>query len=87
MVEKEVIYNAEIDTPLFFGKNKKRVILFNGDELTKVLITENNFKPFEVKSVNEIDNRKNSLKILMELLSAEDFAEWCKDRGIEKIIC
>lgn len=89
LVEDECIYNAEITTTLF---SKKKVIsLFNAElfgymcENWKVKITERNFKPFEILSVQKKDTRKNSFNTLMELLSADDFAEWCKDHEITTI--
>ena len=89
LVEMDFIYNAEISYTLF--SNKKKVKLFNADlfgymvENWNVYITEKNFKPFVIKRVVAEDKRKNSFDCLMNLLSAEHFAEWCKDHGITTI--
>ena len=88
LVEKDFIYNAEIVTTLF---GKKKVKLFNADlfgymiEDYHVRITEKNFKPFVIKGEVKKDTRKNSFNTLMDLLSANDFAEWCIDHGITTI--
>lgn len=89
LVEMDFIYNATITYTLF--GNKKKVKLFNADlfgfmtENYNVYITEKNFKPFVIKGVIAEDKRKNSFDCLMNLLSAEHFAEWCKDHGITTI--
>lgn len=89
LVEEDYIYNAKIKTS-FFTK-KKIVSLFNASafgymcESTTIEITEKKFKPFQIKCEYQKDTRKNSFNTLMELLSADDFAEWCKDHGITTI--
>ena len=89
LVEKDFIRNAELRYTLF--GNKKKVKLFNAElfgymtENWNVYITEKNFKPFVIKGVVAEDKRKNSFDCLMNLLSAEHFAEWCKDHGITTI--
>lgn len=89
LAEENYIYNAKVKTS-FFTK-KKIVSLFNADlfgyvsENYYINITEKNFKPFQIKCEYQKDTRKNSFNTLMELLSADDFAEWCKDHGITTI--
>ena len=83
LVERNLIYNATVSTTIF---GKKVVTLFKADFYgSKRKITEKNFKPFVIINQMKEDTRKNSFNTLMELLSAEDFAEWCKDHGITTI--
>jgi hypothetical protein len=83
IVSNDLLYNATVGTT-FFGK--KIVTLFKADLYdSKRKITEKNFKPFVIIQQMKEDTRKNSFNTLMELLSAEDFAEWCKDHGITTI--
>lgn len=83
LVEDNAIFNATVEMTLF---GKKKVKLYKADFYdSKRIITEKNFKPFQVKCINKKDTRKNSFNTLMELLSADDFAEWCKDHGITTI--
>ena len=83
LVERNLIYNATVSTTIF---GKKVVTLFKADFYdSKRKITEKNFKPFVINNQMKEDTRKNSFNTLMELLSAEDFAEWCKDHGITTI--
>ena len=83
LVSNDSLYNATVGTTIF---GKKVVTLYKGylyDNKRK--ITEKNFKPFIIISQMKEDTRKNSFNTLMELLSADDFAEWCKDHGITTI--
>lgn len=83
LVEQDAIFNATIIMSLF---GKKKVKLYKADFYdNRRIITEKNFKPFKVKCINKADTRKNSFNTLMELLDADDFAEWCKDHGITTI--
>ena len=83
LVERNLIYNATVGTTMF---GKKVVTLFKADFYdSKRKITEKNFKPFVIINQMKEDTRKNSFDCLMNLLSAEDFAEWCKDHGITTI--
>lgn len=84
LVEDDAIFNAKVETSMFTGK--KTVVLYKADLYdNKRVITKKKFKPFEIKCVHLESTGKNSFNDLMELLSAEDFAEWCKDHGIQKI--
>ena len=83
LVSDDLLYNAIVSTTIF---GKKVVTLYKANLYdNKRKITEKNFKPFIIISQMKEDTRKNSFNTLMELLSAEDFAEWCKDHGITTI--
>ena len=83
LVSNDSLYNATVGTTIF---GKKVVTLYKADLYdNKRKITEKNFKPFAILNQMKEDTRKNSFNTLMELLSAEDFAEWCKDHGITTI--
>ena len=83
VVSRDLLYNATVSVTMY---GKKVVNLFKADFYdNKRKITEKNFKPFVIIQQMKKDERKNSFNTLMELLSAEDFAEWCKDHGITTI--
>lgn len=83
LVERNLIYNATVRTTIF---GKKVVTLYKADLYdSKRKITEKNFKPFAILNQMKKDTRKNSFNTLMDLLNADDFAEWCKDHGITTI--
>lgn len=83
IVSNDLLYNATVGTTLL---GKKVVNLFKADFYdSKRKITKKNFKPFVIIQQMKEDTRKNSFDCLMNLLSAEDFAEWCKDHGITTI--
>ena len=84
IVQDNLLYNAELERTIF---GKIRVKLFKANFYgNRKIITEKNFKPFVIINQMKKDTRKNSFNTLAELLSADDFAEWCKDHGIEKVL-
>lgn len=75
--KKDWIYNLEVKETFF--KHLPVVNFSNFGETFS--ITQKNFSPIEVKIVYEpVTNL--SLKTLSELLNADDFCEYLKDRGV-----
>ena len=90
LAKEEYIFNAECTYSLFGAK--RIVKFFNAENFGYMnthyyeYVKEKDFKPFKIELIMKKDTRKNSIKTLMELLSAKDFAEWCKDHGIS-VVC
>ena len=79
-----IIHRAEIDHT-FFGK-KPRIVLRVGDIYRdRITMTERTFKPIRVKHTWEACDHTITIKALSNELSADDFCEYLKDRGILQI--
>lgn len=80
LVEKGLFMNAELTKNIF----KKTVVrLSNVEDYYSHTVTAKNFKPIEVRCAY---NRMNvSMKDLADMLDADSFCEYLKDRGISKI--
>lgn len=75
------IRNAETSTTLF--RNRPTVEISWGDiGRCKTVLTEKNFRPVYVKWAWEEVEKAYSIKSLADLLPAEQFCEYLKDRGI-----
>ena len=86
LVEEHNIRNAELTTNLFGNPVVK--IGWADIYANKTKITYRNFHPIEVKWAAEPVNKIYSIKDLADLLPAEDFCEYLRDRGMEvKINC
>ena len=77
------LMNAEIDATFFRGR--KQIHISTADFDCRRTFTEKNFKPIIVKSVFQEETSGLSMKSLASMLSAEEFCEWLKDRGITQI--
>lgn len=82
-VADDVIMNAHTTTTFFGGR--KMIELSTADRDCRIVMTEKTFKPFMVKEVYIEDTRKNTIKDLSTMLSAEGFCEWLKDHGITMV--
>lgn len=81
-VEEGWILNATSTTTFFRNRPKLTFKTTNLD--LYVSMTEKNFKPIEVKIVFE-KRRNLSLKDISELLDADSFCEYLRDRNISSI--
>lgn len=80
LVEKGLFMNAELTKNIF---RKTVVRLSNAEDYYSHAVTAKNFKPIEVRCAY---NRMNvSMKDLADMLDADSFCEYLKDRGISKI--
>ena len=78
------IHRAEIDRT-FFG-NKPMIILHNADLYSnRITMTEKTFKPICVKYTWEVHNRRVTMDMLSDQLTADEFCEYLKDRGIFQV--
>ena len=86
LVEGHCIRNAELTTNLF-GKPVVK-IGWAGLYASKTKITDRNFRSIRVKWAAEPVDTVYSIKDLADLLPAEDFCEYLKDRRMDvKINC
>jgi hypothetical protein len=83
IVESNLIMNAEMGKTFF---TKKPVLRFSVLDYFDgvVTFTEKQFKSFEYKIAYEEESNL-SIKTVMELLTADEFCEYLKDKGIEKV--
>lgn len=79
LVEKGFVLNAETDYT-FFKKRRKLVLPSDSIEITRYTYTEKENKTFEVKK--QYLPYSATIKTLADLLPAEDFIQYLKDRGI-----
>lgn len=78
------IHRAEIDHT-FFG-NKPMIVLRVADlYYDKITMTEKTFKPIRIKYTWEVHNRRVTMDTLSNQLSADEFCEYLKDRGIFQV--
>ena len=78
------IRRAEIGRTLF-GK-KPTIVLHKADlNCECVVLTEKTFKPIRVKYTWEVYNGRTTIDTLSNQLTADDFCEYLKDRGIFQI--
>ena len=83
-IKRGAIHRAEIDYT-FFGK-KPMIVLRKADlYCDRVVLTEKTFKPIRVKYAWEVHNRRVTMDTLSDQLSADEFCEYLKDRGIFQI--
>lgn len=82
LVEQGMIRNAYISKTIF-GKQPKVVIRrwFGGLDSYKTAVTKKNFVPIEYK-FTYTDKSNNNIDTYREFLTADDFCEYLKDRGI-----
>lgn len=84
-IEKGFILNAKSTTTFFTNKPKLEIntssSFFDSAALT---MTEKDFKPIEVKIVYKEENNI-SIKTLADLLDADSFCEYLRDRNISSI--
>ena len=81
LIEKGLIINAYM-SKTFFKKQPKAVITrWYGIDSYKTGVTKKNFIPIECKFSYE-DESRESINFYKENLTADDFCEYLKDRGI-----
>lgn len=82
LVEKGFFMNGRLEKTLF---GKPMIVLNNTDDFYSGgdRITERNFKPIEFRCVYKKENI--TIKELADLLDADNFCEYLRDRGITKI--
>ena len=80
LVRDNLFMNAELSKNFF---RKTVVRLSNVEDYCSTAITEKNFKPIEVRCVYK--KLSASIKELANLLDADSFCEYLRDRGITKI--
>lgn len=79
-VQNGLICNAEMDETFF--KHRPKVVLHTADLFNDSFsVTEKNFAPLEIK-IEYLKVKNISLKTLSEMLPADDFVEYLKDREI-----
>lgn len=83
-IEHGAIHRAEIGYTFF---SKKPMIILHKADLyhDRVVLTERTFKPIRVKYTWEVHNRRVTMDTLSDQLSADEFCEYLKDRGIFQI--
>jgi len=80
LVQDDLFMNAELSKNFF---RKTVVRLSNAEDYCSTAITERNFKPIEIRCA--YNKLSLTIKELADLLSADDFCEYLKDKGITKI--
>lgn len=82
LVEKGFFMNGRLEKTLF---GKPMIVLNDTDDFYSGgdRITERNFKPIEFRCVYKKENI--TIKELADLLDADSFCEYLRDRGITKI--
>lgn len=80
-IEKGLILNAKIATTFFTKQPKLKIGTVDLDYIT---MTKRSFKPIEIKIVYEEKNNI-SLKALADLLDADGFCEYLRDRNISSV--
>ena len=81
LVKNDLFMNAEIDKTTF---TKKPLVRLSNPGCMAIKVTEKNFKPINVRiEYNKMESL--TIKSLSEMLSANDFIDYLKDRGITKI--
>lgn len=83
-VADNCIRNAETGTTLFRGRPTIE-IGWSDIYRTKSEMTEKTFKPLRVKWEYEEVTKLYTMKDLADLLPADQFCEWLKDRGITMV--
>ena len=78
-IANDRIRNAEIGATLF---GKPTIEISRKDFIDKFVMNERTFKPISVKWEWQEVERNYTIKDLANLLPAEQFCEWLKDRGI-----
>lgn len=81
IIEEGSILNAKITTTFFTKQPKLKIGTVDLDYTT---MTKRSFKPIEVKVVYEEKNNI-SLKALADLLDADSFCEYLRDRNISSV--
>ncbi len=83
-IKKGLIHRAEIGRTLF---GNKPIIELRTDDIycDKITMTAKTFKPIRVKYTWEEHNRRVTMDTLSDQLSADEFCEYLKDRGIFQI--
>lgn len=78
-IENGNVKNAKVERSLFTNKQKIKISL--ADSFTTIYFTEKNYKTMcikrELKECNSL-----TFKNLMNILTADEFCEYLKDRGI-----
>lgn len=80
LVRDNLFMNAELSKNLF---RKTVVRLSNVEDYCSTVVTAKNFKPIEVRCVYKKENL--TIKELANLLDADSFCEYLRDREITKI--
>lgn len=85
-IEEGYIFNAEVTTTFFTRQPKIKINTVNSllHYSPAVEMTKKNFKPIEVKIVYEEKNDL-SIKTLANLLDADTFCEYLRDRNISSL--
>ena len=78
-IEQGYLRNAEI-TETFFRRRPK-IHISTALPFGSVYYTEKNFKPFDVR-IEYVERNELSLRGLSEMLKADEFCEYLKDRNI-----
>ena len=83
-IENNMIRNAETGFTLF--RSRPTIEIHWGDIMrNNTELTEKTFEPIRVKWTKEEVERMYTMKDLIDLLPADQFCEWLKDRGITQI--
>ena len=83
-VDANKIRNASTFTT-FFGNKPAIEFSWGRLERSRTTLTERTFKPVRVKWQWEEVDRVYTMKDLADILPAEQFCEWLKDRGITMV--
>ena len=79
-VQNGVVCNAEMDETFF--KHRPKVILHTEDLFNnRFSVTEKSFVSIKIK-IEYLEDKNTSLKTLSEMLPADDFVEYLKDKEI-----
>ena len=79
-IEQGYLRNAET-TETFFRHRPQIHISTASMKCGGVYYTEKNFKPFDVR-IEYVEKNETSLRVLFEMLKADEFCEYLKDRNI-----
>ena len=82
-VKNNYIRNAEIG--LTFFKKHETIEIYLANSFSKFVMTKKTFMPIHVKWEWQENNEVYTIKNLAGLLSADQFCEWLKDKGITQI--
>ena len=84
-IEKGCFPNAEIKKTFFKKEDVVYLNYIKGFETFHFKVTESNFENIKVRINSTKINTFTSFDCLKSLLSADDFCEYLKDRGITKV--
>ena len=82
-VKNNCIRNAEIG--LTFFRKRETIEIYLGDSFSKFIMTKKTSIPIHVKWEWQEVDENYTIKNLANLLPADQFCEWLKDKGITQI--